>query len=657
MYSNSQRIARKGGKNDKMAKVTDKKKIAGWGLLAVKYLFSLAVTVLAYTTIHRRVLLATGCAELVMIFSFCSLFLCIVPVLGHTLHFVFTLIYDAQMLVIYFGSSAVTRLMLSNLVFLEDLSGHFGQYLLMIVPLVLILLIPLRTEKRLWKALFALLVLSATGWVFLLGRGGTDVSPLYNTGVLIGEEIRFEKMKRASVGEENGQYFYREGITDAVSRPQSLPETPNVVLIFCEGISQQIVDDPRDIMPHLKALESESVFFTRYYDHTFATLRGLSGQLYSGYQLEDYDANALVSMQSMLSERGYATTFFNTEPLNDRFTEYLRNLRFDLLISEADMADPSLGYVTDRQAFPLLMELLESQHEEGKPFFTVMYTFGTHASFRSPDEVYGDGSDHMLNKFCNLDVQLNAFVEAFRASALSGDTVLIITADHATYQDSAFTATFPDHPRRHTEVDAIPLLIWHAGVEPQVVDAGGRNSLDLVPTALDYLDVSEPNYFLGDSLFAPLTDGERRYDLFFFDGTSVMKTLNGVVTGVDVPEIDEFIEDAARYFSIARDKLMLEQYVGCDIEATYHKKQLCLDVAITRIAEGDDPLTCAIWCSRDGQEGQVWYDPVQGEDGRWHVTVDLTEYEQYGVYNIVVYTVSPETQEKCKLGSTFILID
>ena len=56
-------------------------------------------------------------------------------------------------------------------------------------------------------------------------------------------------------------------------------------------MSQHIIDDERNITPNIKELQSKSLSFSNYYNHTFATYRGIIGQLYSGYQLDNSDQN------------------------------------------------------------------------------------------------------------------------------------------------------------------------------------------------------------------------------------------------------------------------------------------------------------------------------------------------------------------------------
>ena len=73
-----------------------------------------------------------------------------------------------------------------------------------------------------------------------------------------------------------------------LKKPNNLPESPNVILIFVEGMSQHIIDDERNIAPNIREVQSKSLNFKNYYNHTFATYAGIIGQLYSGYQLQNH---------------------------------------------------------------------------------------------------------------------------------------------------------------------------------------------------------------------------------------------------------------------------------------------------------------------------------------------------------------------------------
>ena len=307
----------------------------------------------------------------------------------------------------------------------------------------------------------------------------------------------------------------------------------NVIVIFVEGLSENVVDDSRDIMPNLKALQGETVSFFNYYNHTFATYRGLQGQLYSGYSLEDMEPNSLPSMMDCLRGAGYYSAFINTEPYNSDFVSYLNAMSFDTVITDTAVATGVVQDISDKDAFELLYNTAEAYGGSGTPFFLGMYSFGTHASFDSEDEIYGNGGNRMLNKFYNVDYQIGAFMEKFKSSPLADNTMVVITADHATYCDEDFRNTFPDYYRADMSCDEIPLLIYYKGNAGQL-NAQGRNSLDLAPTILDLLNIGYPESFMGDSLYRAKNE-RTAMDSFFWCQGKILYTGNDCVS---VPEAD-----------------------------------------------------------------------------------------------------------------------
>lgn len=86
---------------------------------------------------------------------------------------------------------------------------------------------------------------------------------------------------------------------------------------------------------------------------------------------------------------------------------------------------------------------------------------GTHASFNSVNVTYGDGKTSILNRFYDADVQIGKFMENFEKSPLFEDTLVIFTADHATYVDADFEDAFPDYEREVVGLDRIPLIFYY----------------------------------------------------------------------------------------------------------------------------------------------------------------------------------------------------
>ena len=622
--------------------MTDKSNRVRILIPVLKYGFAIMVTLMAARAASDWRILAMGLVELCLIWTFSNALLNWVPALGHVAHFFLLLLFDAQMLVMHFGNSFITLLMLENLVSVEDLSGSFRTYLMLGVPMAIILLLPmpvlrLRDKRNTWRMPCAALALWAIG-LLAIGRYS---APLYQSAALAKSAVEVKLLRRTveNPEEDYRAMYYREELGDYRPKPEALPEQPNVVVIFIEGLSQSIVEDSRNIMPNIAALEKRTLFFDNYYNHTFATYRGLISQLYSGYQFSDLDSNALVSLHSILHDAGYHTAFINTEPNNALFTDYLERMGFDDFISNPEwvtQAYETLDYVVDKVAYEKLFDTIEEQHAQGGPFFTAMYSLGTHVSLDSPDEKFGDGSDAELNKFYNLDCQIGAFMERFEASELARDTVVVITTDHATYADKAFKDSFPDYKRRYTSMDRMPMMIFHQGIEPEIVDAGGRNSVDMAPTILDYLDMSAPNYFLGESLFGPAPESDEGipFDRCYFDGSGLCMTgaPKGEEQSLPSDERKSMMKKILGYFSISVPSGQGLRDYDIDIQVSEDYSQMFL-ASKNVVAEGRY-LWFQVWGSKDWQDDVQWYRGKLDGDGMWRCTVPLTAHGEKGVYYI-----------------------
>ncbi|EOT9368531.1 LTA synthase family protein [Escherichia coli] len=296
----------------------------------------------------------------------------------------------------------------------------------------------------------------------------------------------------------------------------------NVIVIFAEGFSSEIIGNSKmahfPITPNLDKLSTEALSFKNYYNHTAATFRGLRGQLTSGYQFRDglTDAGTGIaqlsnveinniylhrqtSLPDILKEYGYKSYFIASTEKNSPLNTMLKTLNFDKVLGMGDFIGYQRDRMTDKQTFNALQYFLRSQENKNERFFIGVYPSGTHHGQDSPNEKYFDGSNPLYNKFYNYDFQLGKFVDFFRRSSFYGNTLLIITSDHSTFPSTEYKKSFNSDSRYF--VDKIPFLIIGKNITPEVLDAGGENSLSFAPTILHMLGIQySMSYFLGCSL-------------------------------------------------------------------------------------------------------------------------------------------------------------
>lgn len=499
-----------------------------------KYAFAVILTFLSYSVTGEIGYTVNGILELLVIFWLGNALVRKHKIISYIVSDALMLAYNLQYILLYFSGNYLTLYMLANTDSINGLSGRMGTYVTGALLMIFFSCLPIRYIRfeRPFSSTGFLSAALAVELGFTL-INGSEWSPLYSYYSLAAAGADKAKMvSEDASGTDITSEFYHDTVEGGFTKPESLPDHPNVILIFTEGLSEHVIDDSRNIMPNVSSLRSKSVRFTNYYNHAFATYNGLIGQLYSGYQVSNYDSNSLVSLQSIFEDAGYQTSFINTEPMNMRFTEYLGNFDFQNLISETDSLSGSSRTLSDKEAYELLFDTCSSQAKSGQPFFTAIYTYGTHFSLDSVDEKFGDGSNSILNKFYDADYQFGAFMQKFENSDFADNTVIVFTADHASYADQTFRETFSDYEIVWASLDRIPFYIYYHGAEPQEIDVSGRNSLDMAPTVLDFLDITDDNYFMGTSLF---TDGDiyNSYDTFYFDGQVILTSEDGKIAAPD----------------------------------------------------------------------------------------------------------------------------
>lgn len=623
--------------------------------MVIKYLFSVYITFLAFRTTQNELYLVAGLLELVAIILLSNWLLKLNKPMGNILHLVLMFLFNAQMLVLCFASSFTTIVMLANIGFARDLHGKFGDYLKLIIPMFLCLAIPpkeINIKKLPAKTYLIMALVMELGLVNLVGN---SYSPIYNVYLLGKAQADYQKLVSVVNGSPgDAMELYRDKIDDGIKRPRSVGENPNIVLVFIEGLSENIISDERNITPNIANLKAESLRFENYYNHTFATLKGLSGQLYSGYQLDNLDVNLLPSMQSILAERGYHTTLINTEPTNKDFTVYLGNMQFDEVITNMDVVDYERAYIHDKESFELLYDTIEQQSQLKEPFFTVIYTFGTHVAQDSPDEVYGDGRDPLLNKFYNMDYYFGEFLNEFKNNSVFDNTILVFTTDHATYMDEDFVATFPTYKRMHAELDQVPFYIYHKGVEKQSFDVEGRNSLCMTPTVLDYLDISVGNYFLGESLFIPKKN-EMYCDTVFYDTFYYLTSNHAQINQLPEEYYGQFTDLLKKYFSIRGESYNTAGVKDDFVTATVEEGGKKVTIALKSKEEHDyRSIWFPLWSDLNGGDDTVWYEAKKVGTNEWSCTVELPESSRGNSYTYHVYEGNTQPERQIGAGSVYI---
>ncbi|MBM9528879.1 sulfatase-like hydrolase/transferase [Desulfoprunum benzoelyticum] len=297
----------------------------------------------------------------------------------------------------------------------------------------------------------------------------------------------------------------------------------NIVVIFSEGISSRWIAPYggiySDLTPNLNKLYGESFVIDNYYNHTAATFRGLRGQLLSSFQRiggSNVEKTGLMQRQDSikskfnwtypveaLKDEGYKSYFYLSQ--ENVLNKMLETLKFDEVYGRTKLSELYLDgkidskVLTDKQLFESMLKSLIEKNEKGEKFFAALYNFDTHNNLNA-EISYRGLNNEVLNRLKKFDSIFGDFLQEFKKSRLSENTVLIFTSDHSTFPDRHARSADPRMP--HFFVDKIPFLIYGNGIKHNIFDAEGATSIAFMPTLLDFLGIKNfSNMMIGCSMF------------------------------------------------------------------------------------------------------------------------------------------------------------
>ena len=275
-------------------------------------------------------------------------------------------------------------------------------------------------------------------------------------------------------------------------------QRPNVVIILmesCGGVFTQDIGGKKDVMPNLNRLESEGVYFSRFYANSYRTDRGTLCT-WSGYP--SFPRSSVMKMPaktrllpgiagSMLRE-GYTTSYLYGGDIN--FTNmrgYLVNIGFEDLYWKTDYTleeqQSAQWGVRDDITFKTLAQMVEQKSQEKKPFLVGYSTLSSHEPWDVPTHRL---DDEILNAFNYLDECIGNFISEMKKSPAWDNLLIILLPDHG----YSYGEVGEEHPMH----DHVPML-WLGGAvkEPRRITQI-CNQTDLPATLLGQLGIDHQDY-------------------------------------------------------------------------------------------------------------------------------------------------------------------
>jgi len=291
----------------------------------------------------------------------------------------------------------------------------------------------------------------------------------------------------------------------------------NVIILEIEGLSDTLihhVSENRLVMPFLKRISQESLYFTRIFQSAdttdgsvFATATSLP-KTFSEIKTEFFVASEVNghfgSLPNILGSKTYSHYFLQAfRHRSDDFSSFMGNQGFktyDFSDFEARLqgspdTEPTsnaLG-VFDR---PFLLESAKIMSSSPGPFTAQLMTSTSHSPWTVPAGFPTPFGKRQLNTFHYVDSSVEAFFTSLRSSLPDFDnTLIVIVGDHT-------SVTFGSGYYERIHVPLIffsPALAQHGSRWQQQLDTPGSH-VDIIPTVLDLLGGQHSYAGMGTSL-------------------------------------------------------------------------------------------------------------------------------------------------------------
>jgi len=282
---------------------------------------------------------------------------------------------------------------------------------------------------------------------------------------------------------------------------------PNVLLVVLESFGSTVFEADEEgapIMPELRKLRDEAIFFENFYASSFRTdrgqmaiLSGFPGQTRASLMKLTPKCLALPSIARSLGREGYRTTYYYGGDLN--FTNqasYMYATGWQQLVWQKDMsfdAPTSKWGYDDAVVGDFVTDEVLRLSAEGEPFLAGWLTLSSHEPFEVPYEQF---SDPRTNAFAFTDHCIGRMIERLKASPAWENLLVVLIPDHGCR---------PFRQGQYTDTETFQIPMWWLGgaiKEPRTVAQFGAQ-IDLAATLLAQLGIAHDDFDYSKDLFDP----------------------------------------------------------------------------------------------------------------------------------------------------------
>ncbi|WP_386693700.1 LTA synthase family protein [Lonepinella sp. MS14435] len=284
----------------------------------------------------------------------------------------------------------------------------------------------------------------------------------------------------------------------------------NLVIILEESLGAQFIGTlgGKPLSPKIDELAKQGWLFENLYATGTRSVRGIEA-VTAGFT--PTPARSVVKLPGsqqgfftiaeLLSKQGYHTSFiYGGEKHFDNMASFFYGNGFQQIIDEKDYVNPHFTAtwgVSDEDLFNKANDTFNQLHQQGKPFFSLVFTSSNHDPFEFPVgkiDLYEQPQATRNNAAKYADFATGLFFDLAKQSDYWNDTIFLIIADHDSRVGGAALV-----PVQHFH---IPALILGKDIEarrdPRLV-----SQIDMPTTLLSLIGISANYPMLGYDLTRP----------------------------------------------------------------------------------------------------------------------------------------------------------
>ena len=339
----------------------------------------------------------------------------------------------------------------------------------------------------------------------------------------------------------------------------------NLVILLQESLGARYVGGlgGLPITPNLDQLMKEGWSFKKMYATGTRSVRGIEA-LITGFSPTPgrsivklgKSQRGFFSIAYLLSKRGYHTQFiYGGESHFDNMKSFFLGNGFNDMQDFSTFDDPlfigSWG-ASDEDLYNKAHQQFSNLNDQGKPFFSLVFTTSNHSPFDYPDnriELFNKPKQTRENAAKYSDYALGEFFKKAKNSEYWKNTIFLVVADHDSraYGDQLV-------PLKHFH---IPAVILGDGVKNRE-DNRLASQIDLPQTLLSLIGIDSDNPMIGHDLTKEIPENKLRAMMQFYKNFAWMDSRNNVVIFQPEKPPIEFLYDESSNALIEKQAINLD---------------------------------------------------------------------------------------------------